>query len=239
MAAPERATFATIRKTRIHEEVAHRLENMILEQLKPGDKLPPERQLADLFAVSRSSIRDAIHTLTLMGLVEARQGAGTVVRDGEADSGPTPLASVLERQRERVLELLEIRKIIEPALAARAATHATAAQIARMEQILRRQEEKVQRGELAIEEDAQFHYNLALAVNNATLLKMVDVLMDLLRQTHERTLQDGGRLHKSLEGHRRILAAVKSRDPQSAESAMRQHVEEIEAIVLRKGAAAD
>jgi GntR family transcriptional repressor for pyruvate dehydrogenase complex len=234
MATPEKAEFQAIRRIRVHEEVASRLERMILEELKPGDKLPPERELANMFSVSRSSIRDAIHTLEMVGLVEPRQGAGTVVREPSTESVISPLTSILLRQRKLVGELLEVRKMIEPKLAARAAIHATAEQLAEMEKILRRQGERIGRGELAIEEDSEFHYRIATAADNSVILRILDVLMDLLRQTRERTLESAGRLQKSYAGHQRILAALKRRDSDAAEAAMRQHVEEIEAIVLEK-----
>src|SRR5947209_1698496 len=119
--------------------------------MKPGDKLPPERELSEMFGVSRSSIRDAIRSLELLGLVEPRQGVGTVVREISAETLINPLSNVLVRQRQLVSELLDVRKMLEPPLAARAATHASADEIAEMQEILKRQAEKMAKGELAIE----------------------------------------------------------------------------------------
>ncbi len=202
--------------------------------MKPGDKLPPERELAAMFQVSRSSVRDAIRALQLVGLVEPRQGEGTVVRDLSADALVSPLASLLVRKRELVGELLDVRKMIEPPLAARAARHASAEEIAYLEDILRRQKEKVSRGELTVEEDSEFHYNIAMAAKNSVVLKVLDVLMDLLRESRERSLQVEGRLRKSFAGHRRILSAIKRHNAAAAEAAMRQHLDEIAGIVLKK-----
>ena len=126
-----------------------------------------------------------------------------------------------------------MRKMIEPHLAGRAALHASRDEIADMEDILLRQEAKVRRGELAVEEDSEFHYSIALASNNNAILKVVDVLMDLLRDTRERSLQGKHRQEKSLAGHRRILSALKQRDKAAAEVAMRQHLQEIENIALK------
>jgi GntR family transcriptional repressor for pyruvate dehydrogenase complex len=92
----------------------------------------------------------------------------------------------------------------------------------------------VGRGELGIEEDSAFHYTIALASDNTAVLKVVDVLMDLLRETRERSLQVEGRQEKSLAGHRRILAALKRGDAAAAEAAMRRHLQEMEKIVLQK-----
>ena len=127
---------------------------------------------------------------------------------------------------------MDVRKIIEPPLARRAAQHATAPQIAEMEQILERQSEKVRRGDMAIEEDSEFHYRIALAADNSVILRIVDLLMDMLRETRQRSLQASGRPQKSLASHQRILAALKRHDPVASEAAMLRHLEEIENIVL-------
>jgi GntR family transcriptional repressor for pyruvate dehydrogenase complex len=169
-----------------------------------------------------------------MGLVEPRQGAGTIVRETSSESLPNPFANALKRKRELVSELLDFRKMLEPPLAARAATHASADEIAEMEEILQRQEEKQVQGEAAVAEDAEFHYSIALASGNSVVLKVLDILMDLLRDTRERSLQAEGRPQKSLVGHRRILAAIKRHDAEAAKSAMRRHIEDVEEIVLDK-----
>ena len=226
--------FETVRRNRIYEEIARQIEKMITEKMKAGDRLPPERQLADMFGVSRSSIRDAIRTLEMSGLVEARQGLGTVVRERSADAVVNPLTQVLVQKRKLVGELLEVRKMIEPPLAARAAVHATSDEVAEMDNILRRQEEKMRGGELAIEEDNDFHYAIALAADNSVVLKVLDVLMDLLRETRERSLQVEGRPERSMAGHRDILDAIKRQDPIGAETAMCRHIESVEKIVLTK-----
>ncbi len=125
MPAPAKSDFEVVRKNKVYEEVAKQIERLILKKLKPGDKLPSERELAEMLQVSRSSIRDAIRSLELMGLVEPRQGAGTIVRETSRGAKISPFASALERRREQVTELLDFRKMLEPPLAARAATHAS------------------------------------------------------------------------------------------------------------------
>lgn len=229
-----KAEVETIRRNKIYEEVAKQIERLILAKMKPGDKLPAERELSEMFRVSRSSIRDAIRSLELLGLVEPRQGIGTVVREISADTLVNPLSNVLVRQRQLVSELLDVRKMLEPPLAARAATHASDDEIVEMEEILKRQAEKMAKGELAIEEDSEFHYAIAMASGNTVVLKVLDLLMDLLRGTREKSLQVEGRPQKSIGGHRQILAAIKKRDAAAAEAAMCRHVEEVEHIVLKK-----
>ena len=234
MVTPAKVEFEAIRRNKVYEEVARQMQAHLLENLKPGDVLPPERELAQRLGVSRGSVRDAIRSLELVGLLEPRQGMGTVVCEPSADILVNPLAAVLMQKRKLVGELLDVRRIIEPPLAGRAALHATAGQIDEMAHILERQKEKVLRGEISIEEDGEFHYQIALAADNSVVLRIVDVLMDLLRGTREQSLQTAGRAEKSLAGHRRILAALKKHHPAASEAAMRQHLEEIEHIVLRK-----
>ena len=234
MAAPVKSDFEVVRRNKVYEEVAKQIERLILNKLKPGDKLPSERELAEMLRVSRSSIRDAIRGLELMGLVEPRQGAGTIVRELSTESLVNPFANALMRRQEMVSELLDFRKMLEPPLAARAATHASPEEISEMDEILQRQEAKLSHDETCIAEDAEFHYNVALASGNSVVLKVLDILMDLLRDTRERSLQVKGRAQKSLAGHRRILAAIKRHDGEAAKVAMRRHIEDVEEIVLDK-----
>ena len=234
MATTLKPDFEVVRRNKVYEEVAKQIERLILNKLRPGDKLPSERELAETLRVSRSSIRDAIRSLELMGLVEPRQGTGTIVREVSSEAVLNPFANALKHRQELVSELLDFRKMLEPPLAARAATHATAEDISEMEEILQRQEEKQSQGEAAVTEDAEFHYSVALASENSVVLKVLDILMDLLRDTRERSLQLEGRPQKSLAGHRRVLAAIKRRDAEAAKSAMRRHIEDVEEIVLNK-----
>jgi GntR family transcriptional repressor for pyruvate dehydrogenase complex len=226
--------FETVRRNKVYEDVARQIERLILKKLRPGDKLPSERELAENLGVSRSSIRDAIRSLELMGVVEPRQGAGTIVCEISTNSLANPLANALKRKEDLVNELLDFRKMLEPPLAARAATHASVDEIAEMEEILARQDKKQRQGESTIAEDSEFHYSIALASGNSVVLKVLDILMDLLRETRERSLQIQGRPQKSLAGHRRILSAIKRRDAEAAKAAMRRHIEDIEEIVLGK-----
>jgi GntR family transcriptional repressor for pyruvate dehydrogenase complex len=227
--------FETVRKVRRYEQVAEQIRRLISDgALKPGDLLPPERELVAKLGVGRSSIRDAVRTLEVMGILEPRQGHGTVVRDLSADALVVPLSLVLTRKRELVTELLDVRRMIEPGLAARAAKNATAEEIAHMGAILARHEAKLRRGEEAMDEDSDFHYAIALAARNSVVLRVLDVLMDLLRESRSRSLQVPGRPQRSFDGHRRILRALQKRDAKAAEAAVRRHLKEIEEVVMRQ-----
>ncbi len=226
--------FETVRRDKVYEGVARQIERLILKKLQPGDKLPSERDLAESLGVSRSSIRDAIRSLELMGMVEPRQGAGTIVLQISSDSLVNPLANARKRKEELVGELLDFRKMLEPSLASRAATRVSAEELAEMEDILKRQGEKLRNGESTIAEDTEFHYAIALASGNSVVRKVLDTLMDLLRDSRERSLQVDGRPQKSLAGHRKILAALNRHDADAAKLAMRHHIEDVEKMLLKK-----
>jgi GntR family transcriptional repressor for pyruvate dehydrogenase complex len=231
---PSLVAFTAVRRTRVFEGVAQQLQQLIVDgALKPGERLPPERELCARLGVSRGSLRDAIRILELAGLVVPRQGEGTVVADLSPETVAAPIASILVRKRELVGELLDVRKMIEPALAARAAERATAEDVAGLEEVLRRQRDRARRGEPTIDEDGEFHYRIALAARNGVVKIVLDVLMRLLRETRARSLQTPGRPRRSVEGHERILEAIRRRDPAGAEAAVRRHLEEVEQIVKK------
>ena len=233
--ATAKSGVEVVRKAKVYEKIAEQIQRLICDGfLKPGDKLPSERELAEIFQVSRGSLRDAVRALEVTGLVEPRQGEGTVVRAPSAESLMNLLTTVFLRQKVFLSELLEFRAMIEPVLARRAARHATPEDVAHLEEILNRQQEKADRGEFAIEEDTEFHNTIAHAAQNSVVLKVLDVFMELLRESREKSLQVEGRLQKSLEGHREIFQAIQRQDQMGAENAMRQHIERIEGIVLNQ-----
>lgn len=233
MEAPAQIGFEAIPRNKVYHTVAKQLERHITDHLKPGDRLPSERNLAEMLGVSRGSVRDAIRTLEAMGRLQPRQGVGTVVCPPESASTDR-LTDALREKRKLVAELIDVRRMIEPHLVARAALRASQDELKEMEQILDRQEAKVQRGELAVEEDSQFHYGIALACNNSAVLRVVDVLMELLRDARRDSFRGKGRQEKSLAGHRRILSALKRHDAAAAERAMNHHLQEIENIALKE-----
>ncbi len=225
--------LAPVRRTKVYEEVAIRIKKLIADgHLKPGDKLPPERDLASVLGVSRTSVRDAIRTLQANGLLEPRQGEGTVIRELSTDTVVAPIASALLARRDLLADLMAVRKIIEPAMAREAARHASPEDIRQMDVILARQAARVEAGGLAIEEDSAFHDLIARASRNQVVPKVLDALMDLLREGRERSLQGRGRPQRSLRGHRQILDAIRRRDHGGAARAMLNHLEQIEETLL-------
>ncbi len=222
-----------IRKTRVYEDIVTQLKDLIADgKLRPGDQLPPERELSDTFQVSRASVREAIRTLESMGFLDTKQGEGTYI----ASSVETLLASLpstLFQRRDFLLQAFEARKILEPAIAALAAERIAPEEVAQLERILREQARQITEGETGVEADTRFHSVLAEAAKNGVLLKLNEAIVDSLRETRERSLQTRGRPARSLAGHREILQAIQTGDPARAREAMRDHLEAIEHNVLK------
>jgi GntR family transcriptional repressor for pyruvate dehydrogenase complex len=221
------------RKTRVYHAIVDQIRELIAEgRIKPGDRLPPERELAERFKASRNSVRDAIRVLEQRGLIESRQGDGTYVRTVSPEELAEPLALLLLQSHTQMRELWEARRILDPAVAELAAMRITDDELEELEGILDLQRSKVEGGMLALEEDTAFHYAIAQSAGNGVILRVLDTLVDLLRQSRERSLQQHDRPAYSLAGHVRILAALRARDPAAARDQMLQHLHEIEERVF-------
>ncbi len=191
-----------------------------------------EGVLAETFHVSRASVREALRALELRGLIEGRQGGGTFVRQISADELSRSMTSALLAGKREVAELFELREMIEPAIARKAAERVTDDQLRELERIVDQQRRKVARGEPYPDEDARFHYTVAVAASNAALLRLVNVIMDLLRESRATYLQSGSRPQRSLEGHSLLLEALRAHDPDRAETIMRDHISTVAQGVL-------
>src|SRR5204862_3413423 len=230
---PRGMDLAPIKSTRIYEEIVRQIKAMIAEgRLKSGDQLPPERDLAEKFLVSRTSVREALRALESVGLIEIRPGEGTFVREVSVESLIEPLALVMASQREANGELFEARRMIEPALAALAARRATPEELHEMERVLEEQAKEVAAGRTGLEQDAEFHSAIGAAAHNRAITRIAHAVMDLLRQSREESLNTPGRPTRSHEDHRRLLAAIRARDEAGARQAMIEHLQAGEGLVL-------
>jgi len=230
----ERAVeIAPIKSTRIYEEIVRQVKQMITEgRLKSGDQLPPERDLAEKFVVSRTSVREALRALESLGLIEIRPGEGTFVREVSIDALVGPLALLLTSHREAIVELFEARRLLEPALAALAAARATRDEIQEMERILEEQAKEIAAGKTGLAQDAAFHTAIGAAAHNRAITRIAHAIMDLLTQSREESLNTPGRPTRSHQDHRRILTAITARDERAARQAMLDHVAAVEVLVL-------
>lgn len=214
------------------DEIANRIRILILDgTLKRDQPLPSERDLAQRFDVSRGSVRDAFRRLEMIGLLETRHGQGTFPRELSVKNLVTPLASVLAHSRELQDELMDVRRMFEPAVARVAATRVTDAEIAELERILRAQQRKLRAGQSAIAEDMAFHSALAHATHNRVVVHIMETLNDLLVESRKLSLRQRGRASRSIQGHVGVVAALRGRDPESAARAMRDHIDQIAELV--------
>ncbi|UCG38962.1 MAG: FadR family transcriptional regulator [bacterium] len=221
--------FKPIKKTRVYEEIVDKVKNMIEKgRLNSGDQLPSERELAEVFNVSRSSVREALRSLESQGFLESRQGDGTYIARKPLETLVNPLASVIFTEKDGQMELFEMRRLIEPHLAYLAAERATAEEISMLEQALDLQGQRILEGDTAMDVDKTFHYILAEATKNKVLLRIIDNIMDLLAESRDKYLQVEGRPQRSLARHRELLEAVRERDCDRAAQVMRDHLEDIE-----------
>jgi GntR family transcriptional repressor for pyruvate dehydrogenase complex len=222
-----------VKQKRIYQDIVAQIQQLLADgRLKPGQQLPSERELSELFQVSRASVREAIRALDSMGLVEIRSGEGTYVAS-TVDSLLSPLAFAIRPQGDNLREVFEARRIVEPAIAALAAERANPSEIRRLEAILEEQAQHVSKGETGVEADSAFHSTLAQAAKNKVFLRLDDAMVQSLREVRERSLQADGRPARSLAGHQKILRAIRAKDPAKARQAMLEHLEAIERNIMR------
>ena len=224
--------FKHVKKVRVYEEIVEQLKDYFSKgELKPGDRLPSERDLAVQFDVSRVSVRQALTILETQGLLVRKVGGGTY-KVSEEDFEVSQLVNLLTTKKEEINEPLEVRRLIEPKMAQMAAERATQEDIAEMEDCLLRQEARMEAGELIISEDSEFHYAIAKATKNGIIVKLVEAIHDMLWQTRENSIKAEQGNKRSLEGHYPILDAIKKGDSYAAYDAMQKHLEEVEGLIL-------
>lgn len=217
-----------IKKTRVAEEVADRIRVLMLDgTFPPGEPLPSERHLAERFGVSRGSIRDALRTLETIGLLETRHGQGTFPHELSVDRLVAPLASVMAYRSDLQDELLDVRRMFEPAVARAAALRATEEDLADLQRILETQRQKLKAGQSAIAEDTAFHAILARATRNRVVMSIMATLNDLLVESRTQSLRQKGRPARSIDGHEAVVAALRRRDVEGASQAMYNHIDQI------------
>jgi GntR family transcriptional regulator, transcriptional repressor for pyruvate dehydrogenase complex len=217
-----------IRRVKLYEEVAARIRDLIASgELHPGEALPSERKLAEQFKVGRAVIREAIRQLEVSGLVESRHGGGNYIREVTVEHLVAPIASVLNGMAPLREELMDARLFFEPQIARAAVARATAEDLRRLQEVIRRQEVRVASGHTGAEEDAEFHDLLASATHNTVVERVMEVIDGLLDDSQARLFRSVERSEISLEGNRRILEAVLRHDQEAAQRAMAEHLEDI------------
>jgi GntR family transcriptional regulator, transcriptional repressor for pyruvate dehydrogenase complex len=216
-----------VRQVKIADQVVDELQIWFRSgELLPGMRLPPERELAAQFGVSRTSLRDALRRLELLGYLDARQGDGTYVRVPDGDTLSQPFRSLVNSLPQNATDLLEFRTLIEPEVAALAATRLTGEGRAALLASLKRQQRLPDQSPRLSREDALFHNMLAEMAGNTIVLRVLETLRDLLHDIRTVSLPAAG-AERTVSEHERIIQAVLAQDRDGARQAMRAHLEDV------------
>ncbi len=218
-----------IKKTRISEEIVDQFHRLIREgAIKPGDRLPAERELAQQFGVSRASVREAMRLLDMEGLVIVRPGAGTYVTEDTVEAIVQAFSSLMSAETGAIGDVFEMRLLLEPHVVSLATQRAGQSDIERMTAVLDGQEADIASGGTGVEFDLEFHFAIAAATQNSALIAVTQAISDILSQSRGDSLLSNRRSRMSLKSHRRILEAIESRRPGDAERAMHRHIADID-----------
>lgn len=221
--------FSEIKVESSVDKIIRQIRNLITSgQLAPGDKLPPERKLSEVFGVGRTNVRDAIKKLEFYGILKTIPQSGTVV----AGLGMTALegliTDVLKVEKSDFTSLVETRVILETHSARLAAKRRTPEDIKAIEKALIAYEEKVKRGESAVEEDLMFHLKIAEASKNSVLNSLMLVITpDIVNSFVELKVCTDARFIKASEEHHDILQHIINQDGEAASKAMRNHLNDV------------
>lgn len=217
-----------VKRVKLYEEIALRLRERIASgELQPGQALSSERKLAAEFKVGRAGVREAVRRLEMAGLIESRHGGGNYVREVTSEHLVAPIANVLNGSNHLKEELTNARLFFEPQIAREAALRATDEDIQILEEAVGHQAGRLMDGDSTAKEDEEFHSLLALATHNTVVVRVLEVINNLLDDSGVRFSQDGDRSRHSLEGNERILEAVKRHDQAAAQKAMEEHIQDI------------
>ncbi len=228
-----------IERRRLTDQIIDQIISMIEQKkLLPGDKLPPEPILMEQFGVGRSSVREAIGALSLVGLLTVRPGHGTQVSVSSEESLVQPPRWGMMMGREKVHELVEARITIEQAMAGMAAERATDENIAEIKFHLNQMKAAKKSGRKAIQADLSFHNALAKASHNSVLRRFHAELRQPLRNWMEQKASLIGGYDMVIEQHNAILNAIEVHDVERARSALHDHLdsvgERLTAILLER-----
>ena len=227
--------FTPIRIERVADKVAQQLKKLISDGVvKVGGRLPPERELAEQMVVSRASVREALQQLEMQGMLEIVHGGGSIVRNITGEEIRKTLELVLERDPKRVLELAELRAFMEAWAAKEAAKHRTETELETMRGYLEEMERDFEKGQIRYDGDFKYHTEIAAATHNTIYLHLIDNIYHLISYSikvhREEVFTARGDQETILNHHRHIYDAIRDRNPEAAESAMKEHL----AFVVRE-----
>jgi GntR family transcriptional repressor for pyruvate dehydrogenase complex len=229
-ADPSLALPRPLLRTRLYEQVAEQITSWIAANgLGPGDRLPPERELASRLGVSRATLSQALVALEVVGVVVVRHGDGTVL------TTKAPTGRVIEAIRahaDRLPEIIEARDTLETKLAALAAERRDDDDLAAIDAALEAMAAEIEAGGRGVQGDEAFHAAVTRAARSALLGQMMEAIGELIVETRIESLSQPGRPLDSLRGHRRVADAIRAGDARAAATAMHEHVVMVSDVAL-------
>jgi GntR family transcriptional repressor for pyruvate dehydrogenase complex len=226
------AMFRSVKHTRVSDEIVDQVKSLISEgKLKPGDPLPPERELIKDFGVSRPSLREALKSLVALGFLEVRQTKRTFVKSIISERMQDPLSLLIKTDTQKIFDLIEVRKALEAWSAFHAAQRATDEDIKQLESILENMKAAFEKGRSWEKEDADFHLAIAQATHNTIQTHIMSTIYDLLRESVARVFTDRGKVKKLLQQHYRIFIAIKNHSPEKARDRTLEHLDYVDTEV--------
>jgi GntR family transcriptional repressor for pyruvate dehydrogenase complex len=214
-----------VRSGQTTEQVVARVYELIKQQdLKPGDRLPPERELSKQLGISRPSLRAGLSSLISMGVLQSRQGAGTFIVDGPPALDSEPLRLLAQLHGFSFEHMFETRSVLEVGAAGLAAERATGEQLATMSEQIADMFASLKDPQQFLVHDVAFHRAVAAASGNPTLATLVEMVSAILYERRRETIERAHDFNEALELHRRIYRAIRARKSEEAREAMREHI---------------
>lgn len=228
---PEGA-LSRVPRQRLYEQIVQQLlRHVETRGLTPGDRLPPERDLAVSLGVSRASVSQALVALEVLGVVSVRHGDGAVLLDRRSEH---QVLTALRHHQSRLPEVIDARAAMEGTLARLAATRRTDEDLAAIDAALARMEADIDAGARGLDGDQAFHAAITAAGHSPLLARLMAEISELIRETRLESLAQPGRPRESLAGHRRIAAAIRAGDAEAARVAMEDHIALVSDVALNR-----
>lgn len=225
--APPR--FPTLRKSSVGSQALEAIKSMIVSgELKPGQALPSERELAGILGISRPSLREAIRALSTMNVLEVRHGGGTFVSSLDTRLLTEPIRFLFQVDDEALGYLFEVRKVLEVNAAKLAAPRITDEELSELDQLVENAKLVVDKPEEYLKLDFDIHACVILAVKNPLYTSIYDSIAQLSLESRRRTASSAVTRQRALHDHIAIVDALRRRDPAAAARVMKRHIENVE-----------
>jgi len=222
--------FKKVNRKRAYMEIVEQIRDLISSgEVKPGDRLPTERELASSFGVARPTVREAFSALEVLGLIDVRVGSGAYVTGSSNSITATTIEMV---NGESPVDLYEVRMVIEPLAARKAAEYASDESVDKIEETLQAMQEQLEITGFSFELDRSFHMQIAEASGNKHLVEIFKYITTQMSKTpylhfSEKNIQIRGHAERVIEDHKKTVCAIREKNSKSAESSMLAHLKGI------------